>query len=337
MAIFRGKLPIPGPFDIRIGLPRGKQYDPKRAKELFENKPNTNTTINRFRSMVAGAEGFYRPAKFLVMVEFPKSTFRRGEDFAGFEHSEYLTDSKFLTDLQNSMKERLFFFCNAASLPERTITDTSATAFYGPERNMARGLEFATMNLTFMLDSELSERSIFEAWQNTIVNQRTYNLNFYDEYVGKILIFPLHENTEETASQKSSSGPAGSPHGASGPMANLTLAGYYIELLEAYPKTVAAVDLAYNNSSAIANQQITFNYRYWRSSASLRNAEDTSASGDIDGTGVLTESRYGGPFAGIINKLPPEIRRAGRDVFNQVKTKFPTGRIFGGKVFPPFF
>jgi len=45
----------------------------------------------------------------------------------------------------------------------------------------------------------------------------------------------------------------------------------------------------------------------------------------------------GGIFGGLISKLPPELRRAGRDVIQQVRTRFPIGRIFGGKVFPPFF
>ena len=74
MAIIRQRLPIPGPFDIRIGLPRDKGFDPDKArKEQKERRPNRNTTVNKFRSMVAGAEGFYRPAKFLVVLEFPKT------------------------------------------------------------------------------------------------------------------------------------------------------------------------------------------------------------------------------------------------------------------------
>jgi hypothetical protein len=41
---------------------------------------------------------------------------------------------------------------------------------------------------------------------------------------------------------------------------------------------------------------------------------------------------------GLFGKLPPELQRAGRDVFNSAKTQFnPTGKIFGGRVFPPFF
>ena len=35
MAIFRQRLPIPGPFDIRIGLPRDKGFDPRKARKRF--------------------------------------------------------------------------------------------------------------------------------------------------------------------------------------------------------------------------------------------------------------------------------------------------------------
>tara|TARA_Y100001937_G_scaffold126619_1_gene196343 strand:+ start:539 stop:1534 length:996 start_codon:yes stop_codon:yes gene_type:complete len=331
MAIIRQRLPIPGPFDIRLGLPRGKHFDPKFAKKQLAQKANPNTTINRFRSMVAGAEGLYRPAKFFVVLEFPNRALD-GDTFEGLEFQEYRTDLQFLTETKNSIKDRLFFFCSSASLPERTITDTSANQYYGPERNIARGMEFAPINLNFMLDAELSERTIFESWQNLVINQRTFNANFYDEYVGRILIFPLHENKNETSNRFNV--PATN---AFGPMASLTLAGYYIEIVEAYPKTIGAVDLAYNNGNAIANQSITFNYRYWQSNATIHKHESANSFGDINGTGVITEDKYLGPFAGIINKLPPEIRRAGRDVLNQVKTRFPIGRIFGGRVFPPFF
>ena len=41
-------------------------------------------------------------------------------------------------------------------------------------------------------------------------------------------------------------------------------------------------------------------------------------------------------FGGLISMLPPEIRRAGRDVFNELRRKAPIGRITGGRVFPPF-
>ena len=182
MAIFRQRLPIPGPFDIRIGLPRDKGFDPNKARKRLEQKANPETTINRFRSMVAGGEGLYRPAKFFVAIEFPQAI--RGDIDIQREFTEYQMDASFLRSTRNTVKDRLYFFCSDASLPERTIQDTEYGGIYGPERKIGRGLEFAPINLQFMLDSELQERSIFEAWQNLIINERTFNANFYDEYIG---------------------------------------------------------------------------------------------------------------------------------------------------------
>ena len=40
---------------------------------------------------------------------------------------------------------------------------------------------------------------------------------------------------------------------------------------------------------------------------------------------------------GLFGRLPPSLQRAGKDIFNQGRTVFnPIGRIFKGKVFPPF-
>ena len=100
MAIFRQRLPIPGPFDIRIGLPRDKGFDPNKARKRLEQKANPETTINRFRSMVAGGEGLYRPAKFFVAIEFPQAI--RGDIDIQREFTEYQMDASFLRSTPES-------------------------------------------------------------------------------------------------------------------------------------------------------------------------------------------------------------------------------------------
>jgi hypothetical protein len=42
-------------------------------------------------------------------------------------------------------------------------------------------------------------------------------------------------------------------------------------------------------------------------------------------------------FGSILNKLPPELKRAGRDVVNTIRQRVPIGAVTGGKVFPPLF
>ena len=43
-----------------------------------------------------------------------------------------------------------------------------------------------------------------------------------------------------------------------------------------------------------------------------------------------------GLFGGLLSKLPPEIRRAGRDIIQTTRRNLPIGRVTGGRVFPPF-
>jgi hypothetical protein len=40
---------------------------------------------------------------------------------------------------------------------------------------------------------------------------------------------------------------------------------------------------------------------------------------------------------GLFDKLPPSLKRASRNIFNQGRTVLnPIGKIFKGKIFPPF-
>ena len=39
---------------------------------------------------------------------------------------------------------------------------------------------------------------------------------------------------------------------------------------------------------------------------------------------------------GFLDRLPPEIARTGRSIFNQAKQQLPIGRLTKGKIFPPF-
>ena len=72
MAIFRQGKRV-GPFDIRIGLPRGKEYDNIPGDPRLKQRANPETTINRFRSAISKAEGVARNTRFLVNISLPKN------------------------------------------------------------------------------------------------------------------------------------------------------------------------------------------------------------------------------------------------------------------------
>ena len=78
---------------------------------------------------------------------------------------------------------------------------------------------------------------------------------------------------------------------------------------------------------------MTFSFRYWVNYFLDRAGNVELGQGDFK---QPTVKRAGGIFGGLISMLPPEIRRAGRDVLNEFRRKAPLGRITGGRVFPPF-
>ena len=51
-------------------------------------------------------------------------------------------------------------------------------------------------------------------------------------------------------------------------------------------------------------------------------------------TQVIPEARE--ENKGVFGNLPPELKRAGRDIFNQARTQLPLGKLTKGKIFPPF-
>ena len=103
-----------------------------------------------------------------------------------------------------------------------------------------------------------------------------------------------------------------------------------MQLLDCYPKTISAVDY-----SAAANEvqtfTVTFTFRYWVNYF-LDQQGNIELGTPTFGKPVVKQ----GPFGGLLSKLPPELRRAGRDVLNDLRRRVPLGRITGGRVFPPF-
>ena len=328
-----------GVFDIRIGLPRDKGFDPVEASKRINQRANPQTTVNKFRALISSGEGLARSNKFIAVINFPSGV-TADTTFDGSEFQEYQTASEFTNNLKNDIRERLFFFCDGASMPGRTITDETNDVLYGPERSIARGVSYDDISLSFYMDQNMAEQVLFKSWQNLAISPNTYNSNYYDEYVGSIDIFPLiglqqGQNIKRAMQQEQT---------ADGePLARATLGANFTHLVEAFPKTVAPIDLNYNNSG-LAKVSVTFSYRFAVTPADLATVgvgEQGVLQGRLRGDVRLPtdglDQRFGKTFGGLIRKLPPDLRRAGRDVINQAKTRFPIGRIFGGRVFPPFF
>ena len=313
MAILRGGRRVFG-TDIRIGIPRDRSLDNVQGDpRLKRTQGNPESTIGRFQAKMAEGEGFARPSRFMVDFILPRGIDEGvdddGNNFTFQEEIKRTTQGELKSELE--LQRGLRAFCFGAELPSRNV-DTAPLKIYGPKREIVYGHSYSQeITLSFYADKFLRQRSFFEQWQNTAMDLGTNNVHFYDEYTGAIRIYAL---------------------GAFSGDAFRDRIAYGVHLYECYPKTITAVPLNYGTQNEIMQISISFYYRNW-SNLSIDEVRNYTVGGGFKKPTV--KFQYG-EFGRLLSKLPPEIRRAGRDVVNVIRQRVPIGSVFGGKVFPPF-
>ena len=318
MAILRGGRRI-GNFDIRVGLPRDKSLVDITKDPRLQRKPGGAGTIQRFLAQVNQGEGFSKNNRFIVRINLPKPI-------------GSLTNKKGVNDLEsNQIVENIDMMCNKVTLPNRDIA-TAPHQVYGPRREMPYAYQYsAQIECTFYGDKFLRQRMFFENWQKKILDLNSHNMSFYDDYVGSMDIFQLGQYDVKTEEEATIAGetrkiPISQPDNAS--------VTYGVRLFEVYPQTIGSIDFDYS-ADAITNVPITLNFRTWANLTidQVNGATIGKTEGDVP---TIKASKDFGLFSGILGKLPPEFRRAGRDILQTTRRNLPIGRITGGRLFPPF-
>ena len=323
MAIFRAGKRI-GPFDIRMGFPRDKSMDNIDGDVRLRQHANTENTIGRFRAMMARSEGYARPARFAVHIFPPANLKKMAADSTvttktltkreGTIETQTTTpghpDAIAMQQLFTQMGEQVNINCDSVVMPGHDL-QTETIDHFGPTRDMVVGHAYAgTIKASFYADKYLRERHFLEMWQKLAVNNLTHRTNYYDDYVGKMQIFQL-----------------GSWDGAG----DRDVPTYAIEATEVYPEQIGSINYNYASKNQLVRIDVEFQYRQWFNMT-------TDGIGDVEYTTRSQQtmhevkSRKGGWF----DRLPPELKRAGRSVINQAKTQLPIGRLTKGKIFPPF-
>jgi hypothetical protein len=319
MAILRGGVRIGG-FDIRLGLPRDRSLDNVESDPRFRQKAggNPETTMGRVQAYINEAEGFARKARFYVEFNLPKAG---GAGITNIDAGAELSDaanelettfksSAEMIAVQKANARRVQAFCSAIQMPERTI-EMKEVKHHGPAYKIATDYKSADITATFYADKFLRERSYFELWQKAAFSNQSHNFNFYDNYVSDVNIFQLGQFASRNERD------------------DVT---YAVKLFDCFPKTISTVEYSYE-ANAIQTFTVTFGFRYW-----INYFLDRSGNielGQANFRDVSVKSSFGA-FGGLLNKLPPELRRAGVDVLQGLKRRIPIGGITGGRVFPPF-
>ena len=307
MAILRGGRRI-GNYDIRVGIPRDRSLDNVNADERLRRKPggNPESTINRFIAEINQGEGLARPNRFLVMINLPKRQVIEADDF---DMTPPNNDLESLTTVRN-----IGMMCNQVTFPNRDI-NTKPHIMYGPRREMPYAYSFeGSVSMQFYGDKFLRQRQFFENWQKKIFNYKNHNFNYYDNYVGSMDILQLGQFESQQDKDRVT---------------------YGVRLYEVYPQNVGGIDLAYGSNDQPTQIPVTLNYRRWINLTldQVEGATIGAAFGDVP---TIKASKEFGLFGGLLSKLPPELRRAGRDILQTTRRSLPIGRVTGGRLFPPF-
>ena len=139
--------------------------------------------------------------------------------------------------MMNGTARKTALRCQTFEFPGRNLDPTEDTNIYGPVRNIVSGYSYAETTAVFQCSSDMKEKMFFETWQRLAYNPQTWAMQYYNDYSGSIKIFQL----DETDRQR-----------------------YGIELVECFPKTIAAQALDYSTVNAIQTVSVTFSYRYWK-------------------------------------------------------------------------
>ena len=325
MAIFRGGKRV-GPFDIRIGLPRGREYDNIPGDPRIKQRANPETTINRFRSAISKSEGVARNTRFLVRIGLPKNKLltqalsarnipfdstnqavaaqANAEAGTSEEADKAVDKAGQALNYEKDLQPMISLMCTKVSMPSRTF-NTSPYRIAGAPFQYPTQVQYAEMQATFIADKFLRLRQFFEVWQSSMYDNQTGMFNFYENYISNIDIFQLGQ-FEELADRDSVT--------------------YGVRMRECFPSVIGEIPYDAGSKDQFVELNVTFQYRDW-----LNFDLDIDSTGKVGGlsSGVVK------PAGGLFSKLPPELRRTGRSILGGLKRSIPIGEVFGGKIFPP--
>ena len=187
-----------------------------------------NEILSEFRS----GDGYARPSRYEILIQPPNG-------FSGEGRSELKNIWALIMgqNVADSTVRRTSLRCSQISFPGRTLDSQQDTNIYGPVRNIVQGFSFAEMQAQFQLSTDLREKTFFETWQRLAFDPITFDIGYYNSYIGNIQIYQLDEQDRRK---------------------------YGVELVECFPKSLEPVSLDYAAANTISTVGISFAYRYWK-------------------------------------------------------------------------
>ena len=183
--------------------------------------------LNDVLSAFHSNEGYAQPNKYEVLILPPAKLGGGGQQniFSGLERQ---------SDTRN-----ISLRAQNVTLPGRNLSTSQDSNVYGPNREIVEGVTYADdISISFQASSGLAERIFFENWQRQAFNEKTWNIGYYNDYIGTIEMYVLDKQNQRR---------------------------YGIKLWEVFPKTIGANELAYDANDTLMLTPVSFTFRYWTS------------------------------------------------------------------------
>ena len=133
--------------------------------------------------------------------------------------------------------------CESVSLPGKNLTTSLDTNMYGVQPMIVDGVTFAgTATMTFTASQDMRERALFEMWQDQAWNSHTWNIGYYNDYIGKVTIYLLDMQMKRT---------------------------FGVDLMECYPKEINANVLSAKPATEALKLTISMQYKFWKGAGGI--------------------------------------------------------------------
>lgn len=152
--------------------------------------------------------------------------------------------------------------CEAASLPTQSI-GVKTQRIYGPVYQRPYSVDYGGegLSMTFLLDQQMDVKALFDAWISKIVDPMQYFVYYHNTYVSKIQINQLNEKDKTS---------------------------YSVLLEDAFPRSVALLELNNTTQNQVHKLNVTFGYRRWAPVHRLTN--DMRYPSTLSGTSAIADT-----------------------------------------------
>ena len=176
----------------------------------------------------------------MPITHFSADTLRsKVNDFAKGNRYNVIIIPPTAPNLEIAVTNKLQFLCESVSLPTKSLA-SNAHDIYGPPREIPYRTTFTEAAMSFILDDYMDVKTYFDEWQSYIINDRTGNPRYWDNFTGTIKIHRLLNESQ-----------------------TVTDTAYKVELQEAYPSVVGEIALGHTGGNEILRLPVTFKYRKW--------------------------------------------------------------------------